>query len=128
MLRFSKRFVKSFRGLQFSFLLFQLNKFLSLATNLFKSKGFHNLTLREKCPNTDFFLVRIFLYSVRIQEKTDQKETPYLDSFHAVSETSFIFFSFVHTNSHTMLFRFSRKEAFWLMHNILFSSFQFFKW
>ena len=24
--------------------------------------------LREKCPNTEFFLVRIFLYSVQIQE------------------------------------------------------------
>ena len=35
--------------------------------------------LREKCANTEFFLVRIFLYSVRIQEKT-----PYLDTFHAV--------------------------------------------
>ena len=30
-------------------------------------------TLREKCPNTELFLVRIFLYSVRIQENTDQK-------------------------------------------------------
>ena len=28
-------------------------------------------TLREKCPNTEF-LVRIFLYSVQIQENTDQ--------------------------------------------------------
>ena len=32
-----------------------------------------NKTLREKCPNTELFLVRIFLYSVRIQENTDQK-------------------------------------------------------
>ena len=31
-------------------------------------------TLHEKCPNTEFFLVRIFLYSVRIQENTDQKK------------------------------------------------------
>ena len=42
-------------------------------------------SLREKCPNTDVFLVRIFLYSdwinlrkspylVRIQENTDQKK------------------------------------------------------
>ena len=43
------------------------------------------LSLREKCPNKEFFLVRIFLhsdwilrfsispYSVRIQENTDQK-------------------------------------------------------
>ena len=34
------------------------------------------LKLREKCPNTELFLVRIFLYSVRIW-------TPYLDTFHA---------------------------------------------
>ena len=30
-------------------------------------------TLRENCPNTELFLVRIFLYSVRIQENTGQK-------------------------------------------------------
>ena len=29
--------------------------------------------LLEKCPNTELFLVRIFLYSVRIQENTDHK-------------------------------------------------------
>ena len=34
------------------------------------------LTLREKCPNTEFFLVRIFPHP-------DWK-TPYLDTFHAV--------------------------------------------
>ena len=32
-------------------------------------------TLREYCPNTEFFLVRIFLYSVQIQENTDQKNS-----------------------------------------------------
>ena len=31
------------------------------------------ISLREKCPNTEFFLVLTFLYSVRIQENTDQK-------------------------------------------------------
>ena len=30
--------------------------------------------LREKCPNTEFFLVRIFVHSVRIQENADQKK------------------------------------------------------
>ena len=30
-------------------------------------------TLCEKCPNTELFLVRIFLYSDWIQENTDQK-------------------------------------------------------
>ena len=32
-----------------------------------------NQTLRKKCPNTELFLVRIFLYSVQIQENADQK-------------------------------------------------------
>ena len=31
-------------------------------------------SMKEKCPNTEFFLVRFFLYSVRIQEKTDQNK------------------------------------------------------
>ena len=31
-------------------------------------------SLREKRPNTEFFLVRIFLYFDRIQENTDQKK------------------------------------------------------
>ena len=50
-----------------------------------------DLALREKCPNTEFFLVYIFLYllrkspySVRIQENTDENETPYLDTLDAV--------------------------------------------
>ena len=30
-------------------------------------------SLREKRPSTELFLVRIFLYSVRIQENTNQK-------------------------------------------------------
>ena len=37
----------------------------------FSTKG---LALIEKSPNTDFFLVRIFLYSVQIQENTNQKK------------------------------------------------------
>ena len=32
------------------------------------------LSLCEKCPNTEFFLVRIFLYSVRIWKSKDQKK------------------------------------------------------
>ena len=32
------------------------------------------LPLREKCPNTEFFLVCIFLYSVQMQENTDHKK------------------------------------------------------
>ena len=40
--------------------------------------------LREKCPNTEFFQVRIFLYSVRIHENTDQEKPPCLDTFQVV--------------------------------------------
>ena len=32
------------------------------------------MTLREKCPNTELFLARIFLCLVQIQENTDQKK------------------------------------------------------
>ena len=32
------------------------------------------LSLREKCPNTELFLVRLFLYSDWIQENKDQKK------------------------------------------------------
>ena len=31
-------------------------------------------SLREKCPNTEFSLVRIFPYSFRIRKSTDQKK------------------------------------------------------
>ena len=34
----------------------------------------HYIPLREKCPNKEFFLVRIFPYSVRLRENTDQKK------------------------------------------------------
>ena len=37
-------------------------------------------TLREKCPNTEFFLVRIS----RIRAEYGLEKTPYLDTFHAV--------------------------------------------
>ena len=54
------------------------------------------LTLREKCPNKEYFLVRIFLYSHCIQilkeisvfspntGKYGPEKTPQLDTFHAV--------------------------------------------
>ena len=54
--------------------------------------------LREKCPNTKLFLVRIFLYSDLIQRFDEQisifspntgkyrpEITPYLNTFHTVS-------------------------------------------
>ena len=33
------------------------------------------MTLREKCPDTELFLVLIFLYSVQIQENTDRNNS-----------------------------------------------------
>ena len=36
-----------------------------------------DLAKREKCPNTEFFLVRILLYQVRIHENTDQKNSEF---------------------------------------------------
>ena len=47
----------------------------------------HCFALREECPNTEFFLVRIFLYSDRISPNTGKygpEKTPYLDTFNAV--------------------------------------------
>ena len=54
---------------------------------------FVSLALREQCPNTKFFLVRIFPYpdwyevSLRIHSecgKIRTRKTPHLDTFHAV--------------------------------------------
>ena len=55
-------------------------------------------SLREKCPNTEFFwslfsrirteygeIRSISPYSVRIRENEDQKKTPYSETFHAVN-------------------------------------------
>ena len=56
-------------------------------------------SLREMCPNTEFFLVRIFPYSNWILRDTSYlsvfspnagkygpEKTPYLDTFHAVDD------------------------------------------
>ena len=40
-----------------------------------------HLTLREKCPNTEFDLVRIFLYSIRIQENTRTRKNSVFGHF-----------------------------------------------
>ena len=39
----------------------------------YNSRNDKNQSLREKCPNTDLFLVLIFLYSDWKQENADQK-------------------------------------------------------
>ena len=58
---------------------------------------YEKITLGEKCPNTDFFLVHISLYLDYIRKfaeyisvfssntgKYGTEKTPYLDTFHAV--------------------------------------------
>ena len=54
-----------------SALQYEYNKHLidTFCTNFFK------VTLREKCPNTEFFLVRIFLHSNGIQEIRTRKKS-----------------------------------------------------
>ena len=54
-----------------SALQYEYNKHLidTFCTNFFK------VTLRENCPNTEFFLVRIFLHSNQIQEIRTRKNS-----------------------------------------------------
>ena len=64
---------------------FKFGKWPTLVRTITKP-SFKHLSLREKCPNTEFFLLRISLYSdwirrspysVRIRENTDQKTFVY---------------------------------------------------
>ena len=48
-------------------------------------------TLRGKCPNTEFFLVLTFLYSVRIQEITYKKNSVFGHFSHSGSKGTHIF-------------------------------------
>ena len=43
-------------------------------------EDFQNRTVRENCPNTEFFLVHIF----RIHNEYEPEKTTNLDTFHAV--------------------------------------------
>ena len=59
-------------------------------TSYFLTLCYIILLMREKCPNTKFFLVRIFPHSNWIRRftpnagKNGPKKTPYLDTFHAM--------------------------------------------
>ena len=56
-------------------------------------------SLREKCPNTEFFLVHIFLYSDWIfspnKGKYEPEKTPHLDTLHTVEHKKPIFIIFL---------------------------------
>ena len=71
--------------------------FLSPNSISLSMRYFTQVALREKCPNTDIFLVRIFPHSDWIRRDTPYlsvfspnvgkyrpEKTPYLDTFHAV--------------------------------------------
>ena len=58
--------------------------YFHIVFNLYHTTGLYN-SLREKCPNTEFSLVRIFLHLNWIQENT----TSYLDTFQVVTPYDF---------------------------------------
>ena len=51
------------------------------------SPSFRLLTLREKCPNTELFLVRIF----RTRAEYREEKTPYLDIFSRGAKEGILF-------------------------------------
>ena len=65
-------------------------------------------TLREKCPNTEFFLVRISLYSVQIPENTDQND-PVMTQFTNLGIEKNLQYIFTSNNSHQVIHKWSRK-------------------
>ena len=60
---------------------FEDGRVLTRAHFKYSSSPIHNIvkmpfySLHEKCQNMEYFLVRILLYSVRIQENTDPKNS-----------------------------------------------------
>ena len=74
--------------LQFSNRSCNASKFSKYITQAeFFHKADEKLTLPKKCPNLEFFPVRIFSHLDRIQrfpEKNGPEEIPNLDIFHAV--------------------------------------------
>ena len=50
------------------------SKLLSNREKSAEAIGNLTMTMREKCPNTEISLVRIFPHSDRMQENTDQKK------------------------------------------------------
>ena len=52
----------------------------------------HIITLRKKCLNAEFFVVRIFPYLVQIRENTDQKNSVFGHFLHSVIKTKIFLF------------------------------------
>ena len=53
---------------------------------------FLKVTLREKSLDAEFFLVRIFLYTVRIQENMDQKNSVFRHFSYSVETQTYLEF------------------------------------
>ena len=80
-----------------------------------------NLSLREKCPNTECFLFRIFVYSVRIQENTDQKNSVFGHFSHSVcvidKATAYYMFQFFHSKFNFTFY--NKWDSFFLKFNFV---------
>ena len=55
--------------------------------------------MREKCPNTDFFLVLIFLYSVRIRKIRTRKDSAFGHFSRSADENDFDRFCQIYTDT-----------------------------
>ena len=66
------------------------NEYINVRERIVRMKVLNIYTLREKCPNAELFLVRIFPHSDWIRRdrpnagKYRPEITPYLDTFHTV--------------------------------------------
>ena len=72
---------------------------------------FAKRTLREKCPNTEFFLVRIFPYLSVFSPKAGKyrpEKTLYLDTFHAVEDIYTDLAEYVEMRINTSNYEFER--------------------
>ena len=89
---------RNFLNLKWKYISWITNKNLWLGYQLEKKRVLKIFLLFEKCPNTEFFLVRIFPHSDWIRKDTPYifvfspnarkygpERAPYLDTFHAVS-------------------------------------------
>ena len=63
---------------------------LSQYWNLLSPMSPEVITLHKECPSTELFLVCILLYSVRIQENTDQKKLCIWALFTHVKDIDFL--------------------------------------
>ena len=93
--------------------------FFSLVSGLGLICFYHPFSLPEKCPSTEFFLVRIFPHSDWIQEnnipntgKYGLEKTPYFDTFYSVLVQEFVFNFDLHNGSKIQKLKFDMNYEF----------------